>query len=214
LLSNTDSNNYYGTAVLAPNGTLFIPSRIYPEWNLISFDTTNDVPSDRIWIPEQLGGMALAADGTTLFTASGTARTYDIPTCQQLWWTQSVGGGSAPRVMADGTMVSCTQPGGVIALHPETGEILWTYDRSTPQDSYSTPAIGRDGTVYVGGGNKKFYAIRDGALVWESQDATTWDFNCSPSIGPDGTVYCGDADGWLWAFGPGSAIYEPDDERH
>ena len=53
------------------------------------------------------------------------------------------------------------------------------------------PAIGSDGTVYVGSTDKKLYAIngKSGVKLWEFETGS--DVYSSPAIGPDGTVYVG-----------------------
>ena len=64
----------------------------------------------------------------------------------------------------------------------------------------SSPAIGSDGTVYVGSFEVKLYAIngKTGVKIWEF-DAGTY-VNSSPAIGSDGTVYVGSADNKLYAI--------------
>ena len=59
---------------------------------------------------------------------------------------------------------------------------------------YSYPAIGSDGTVYVGSKDHKLYALsgKTGAKLWEFE---TGDYvSSSPAIGTDGTVYVGSND--------------------
>ena len=55
----------------------------------------------------------------------------------------------------------------------------------------SSPAIGSDGTVYVGSRDKKIYALncKNGVKLWEFETGG-WVFS-SPAIGSDGTVYVG-----------------------
>ena len=65
----------------------------------------------------------------------------------------------------------------------------------------SSPAIGSDGTVYVGSNDRKLYAINSqtGAKLWEFEAGH--DFNSSsPAIGSDGTVYVGSWDKKLYAI--------------
>ncbi len=64
----------------------------------------------------------------------------------------------------------------------------------------SSPAIGPDGTVYVGSRDCKLYAINGmtGVKLWEFK--TGWSVQSSPAIGPDGTVYVGSDDKKLYAF--------------
>ena len=54
----------------------------------------------------------------------------------------------------------------------------------------STPAIGKDGTVYFGSHNKKFYALTpDGKEKWCIEVGGL--VESSPALGADGTVYFG-----------------------
>ena len=65
---------------------------------------------------------------------------------------------------------------------------------------YSSPAIGSDGTVYVGSADKKLYAIngKTGAKLWEFETGDmAWS---SPTIGPDGTIYIGSYDKKIYAI--------------
>ena len=56
----------------------------------------------------------------------------------------------------------------------------------------SSPAIGSDGTVYVGSWDSKLYAIngKSGVKLWEFE--TGDGVFSSPAIGSDGTVYVGE----------------------
>ena len=81
------------------------------------------------------------------------------------------------------------------------GVKLWEFE--TGESEYgvtSSPAIGSDGTVYVGSEDKKLYAIngKTGAKLWEFE--TGWGVSSSPAIGSDGTVYVGSEDSKLYAI--------------
>jgi len=75
---------------------------------------------------------------------------------------------------------------------------LWEF--KTGRNVYSSPAIGSDGTVYVGSGDKKLYAINGetGVKLWEFE--TGDQVFSSPAIGSDGTVYVGSFVGKLYAI--------------
>jgi outer membrane protein assembly factor BamB len=64
----------------------------------------------------------------------------------------------------------------------------------------SSPAIGSDGTVYVGSYDDKLYAIngKTGDKLWEFETGHYVD--SSPAIGSDGTVYVGSYDDKLYAL--------------
>ena len=76
------------------------------------------------------------------------------------------------------------------------GTFKWSYP--TGNSVASTPALGHDGTVYIGSGDSYFYALT-------SAEAMKWSFpmagisNTGPSIGPDGTVYM-TGDGAIWTL--------------
>ena len=65
---------------------------------------------------------------------------------------------------------------------------------------HSSPAIGSDGTVYVGAFDGKLYAIngQTGDKLWEFETGSG--VFSSPAIGPDGTVYVGSYDKKLYAI--------------
>jgi outer membrane protein assembly factor BamB len=68
-----------------------------------------------------------------------------------------------------------------------------------------SPAIGSDGTVYVGSGadDKKLYAIngKSGGKLWEFETGKSQrGVASSPAIGPDGAVYVGSFDNKLYAI--------------
>ena len=62
------------------------------------------------------------------------------------------------------------------------------------------PAIGSDGTVYVGSHDKKLYALngKSGVMRWEFETGDI--VGSSPTIGSDGTVYVGSWDNKLYAI--------------
>jgi outer membrane protein assembly factor BamB len=79
--------------------------------------------------------------------------------------------------------------------------MLWSYD--TGSSIWTSPAVGSDGTVYVGT-SAGLCAITNNGIVASNK----WTFSPafayfgSPSIGMDGTIYSGDADGNLYAINP------------
>jgi hypothetical protein len=75
---------------------------------------------------------------------------------------------------------------------------LWEF--TTGGGVSSSPAIGSDGTVYVGSKNEKLYAIngKSGVKLWEF--VTGGVVYSSPAIGSDGTVYVGSYDYKLYAI--------------
>ncbi|MCX8103636.1 MAG: PQQ-binding-like beta-propeller repeat protein [Candidatus Bipolaricaulota bacterium] len=66
---------------------------------------------------------------------------------------------------------------------------------------HSSPAIGADGTLYIGADDGNLYALApDGKERWRFQ--TNDGIFSSPAIGSDGTIYVGSLDGRLYAISP------------
>ena len=93
-----------------------------------------------------------------------------------------------------------------ITIAVSSGTQKWAFE--TEGSIVSSPAIGPNGTVYVGSGDGSLYSVQsDGTQSWTFQ---TKDFtedsgkgvDSSPAIGPTGTVYVGSDDGNLYAINP------------
>ncbi|MCK4653479.1 MAG: PQQ-binding-like beta-propeller repeat protein, partial [Candidatus Cloacimonetes bacterium] len=97
---------------------------------------------------------------------------------------------------------------------PDTATLKWNYE--TGGTIKSSPAIGADGTIYVGSADYKLYAINDdGTLKWSY--ITGGEVYSSPAIGADSTIYVGSRDYKLhainddgtlkWSYETGDIIY-------
>ncbi|MBR9683664.1 PQQ-like beta-propeller repeat protein [Candidatus Woesearchaeota archaeon] len=92
------------------------------------------------------------------------------------------------------------------------GTIKWVYEAGT--SIQSSPAIGKDGTVYVGIDDGYFYAFNpdNGEIKWKTKIGTPLqkeqgyaDYTStltSPGIAEDGTIYTASRDQLLYAFNP------------
>jgi outer membrane protein assembly factor BamB len=97
------------------------------------------------------------------------------------------------------------QPGSYTRQSPviaaQIMQLKWSYATGSPV--YSSPAIGLDGTVYIGSDNHKVYALADNG---SATPTVRWSYttgaqvNSSPALGPDGTVYIGSYDKKLYAL--------------
>ncbi len=90
-----------------------------------------------------------------------------------------------------------------------TGALEWSY--TTGGAVYlSSPAIGADGTVYIGSTDGSLYALYPtpsgtvGALKWSFTTGGAVD--ASPAIGADGTVYIGSNNDNVYAISPSGAL--------
>ena len=84
------------------------------------------------------------------------------------------------------------------------GSLVWGFQTQSIIGA-SSPAIGTDGTVYVGSWDNNVYAIsRDGALEW-SYPTGNYVFS-SPTIAGNGTIYVSSTDGYLYALNPNGSL--------
>jgi outer membrane protein assembly factor BamB len=85
-------------------------------------------------------------------------------------------------------------------LGAQTNTVKWT--RTTGDWVESSPAVGSDGTIYVGSFDCKVYALNpsDGSVKWtHTTDGAVYS---SPAIGSDGTIYVGGTDWNVYALNP------------
>lgn len=109
---------------------------------------------------------------------------------------------SSPAVEFEGavdkTVYVGSLDGYLYAIDAQNGTEKW---KTMLFSVFSSPAIGPDGTVYVGSEAPRFWAIRpDGTKRWEF--ATGGSVRSSPAIGADGTVYVGADDDQIYAISP------------
>jgi outer membrane protein assembly factor BamB len=173
---------------------------------------------------------AIGSDGTIYYGGLNVSYLYALNPDGTLKWKFETGGSriSPPAIGPDGTiymgssslsLVPTFVPGAVSvmtyrygylhALNPD-GTLKWNIKIGGP--IRSSPAIGADGTIYVGAGNVVgglvgsllecgyLHALNpDGTLKWKFE--TLGSVDLSPAIGADGTIYVED-DFRLYALNP------------
>ncbi|MCD6220092.1 PQQ-binding-like beta-propeller repeat protein, partial [Candidatus Calescamantes bacterium] len=158
---------------------------------------------------------AIGSDGT-IYVGSEDGNLYAINPDGTLKWKikKVLAYFSSPAIGSDGTIYVGTfgdfnlfdaiNPDGTLkwngnlyAINPD-GTLKWKYKTGAIW-LQSSPAIGSDGTIYVGSLDGNLYAINpDGTLKWKF---TTGDSAfSSPAIGSDGTIYVGSKDYNLYAI--------------
>lgn len=82
---------------------------------------------------------------------------------------------------------------------PQTNTLKWKYSTGGFVDT--SPAIGSDGTIYVGSMDNNLYALNpNGVRKWSFKTGNS--ILSSPAIGSDGTIYFGSLDNNLYALYP------------
>jgi len=162
------------------------------------------------------GAPAIGADGT-LYVGSWDRHLYAITPGGTRKWAFPTGDWilSSPAVGPDGTIYISSQDHNLYAVNAD-GTHKWvfhtyatyTYHYNTEETNHiysivtsPSPAIGRDGTVYVSMNDMNLYAIHpDGTLKWVFPTGGL--VESSPVIGTDGTIYLGSEDKHLYAITP------------
>ena len=199
------------------DGTIYVGAGTIDGEDIGNFYAFNPDGSQKWNFPTGLGFESSPAIGTdgTIYLASGDCTFYALnPDGTQKWnftlTTLACDGVTTPAIGTDGTIyVGYTAPGpgpsggfplGVLlsvyyALRPN-GTQKWQTDVHVlgPVGSAASPAIGADGTIYVGTHRTDFlvgnlFAVNpDGMQVGTASD---FPFLASPAIAPDGTIYDG-----------------------
>ena len=144
---------------------------------------------------------AVGAEGTVYF-GSYDSYLYALNQDGSLKWrvAESVWSiGSSPVIGPDGVIYAANNMLGYLSAYkPADGSTKWSVQVTEDGMIESVPAIGRDGTIYVGADDGFLYALKpDGSQRWAF--GTLDVIKSSPVIGPDGTVYVGSQDGNLYA---------------
>ena len=142
---------------------------------------------------------AIGTDGT-IYVGSRSGRLFAIESDGTYKWEFHTGGmTTGPAIGANDTIYVGYWDGsdnGLYAVNPD-GTEKWQFP--TLDWTENTPAIGADGTIYVGSRDNNLYAINpDGTQKWVF---ATGDWILSDAaIGEDGTIYVGSNDNYLYAI--------------
>ncbi len=114
--------------------------------------------------------------------------------------------GSSPAIDPDGTTIYFASSSGLLyALDTANGSLKWKYLRGGGNWE-SSPAIGPDGTIYIGGYGSLHAVYPNGTRKWLYPFSSQSIVYSSPAIGPDGTIYVSDAGSNLYAISPAGTL--------
>lgn len=84
---------------------------------------------------------------------------------------------------------------------PYDAQVAWSFD-TAGEILYASPAVGADGTIYIGNGERQFFAFNPiGDTLWTFEGSGNFRYS-TPAIAPDHSIYVGGADGLLYALNP------------
>ncbi len=155
---------------------------------------------------------AIAADGTIYF-GTGTGQFYSFTGDGFTNWcvTPITSAGNAPSlrcapaIASDGTVYVSfgTSTSSVLVALSPAGTTNWSFPLASPHfgvAQFSSPTIGRDGTIYIGTYAGLLYSIHpDGTKNWVYN--VQHPIYSSPTIGPDESIYVsGDGGSMLYSL--------------
>jgi len=190
-------NDITSSPAIAPDGTIYVGSR---DGRLYAFNpngtkkwhyTTGDI---------HMSSPAVGSDGTVY--VGGGGKVWAINPNGTLKWSYSPGDGvlSSPAISADGTKiyVGCYD-GYLYALNAADGSLYWRYLVAFKNGSTTgSPAIGSDGTIYIGSNYGTLYALSpEGEELWVFE--TNNDIRSSPAVSSSGTIYFSTYEGYVYA---------------
>jgi len=139
------------------------------------------------WVLKALGGVdssaAIAADGTIYIGSDAPLWAY---------------GADTAHLIPIGSLTT----GFLYSINPN-GTLRWFTDLFG--NVKSSPAIGSDGTIYVGSDKEDVFAVNtDGTIKWVFP--TKGPVKSSPALAADGTIYIGSNDAYLYALNPDGTL--------
>jgi outer membrane protein assembly factor BamB len=157
----------------------------------------------------QAAAPAVGSDGTVYISYADVWRTYvaalNGTTGALIWHCNGAGNSYSSPAIDDqrGVVYAGAFTATLVAINATNGTRLWA---AGTVGTYSSPAIGADGTVYIGASDNNVYAFNGatGALKWTyktSRPPGEFGITSGPAIGADGTVFVASGDGWVYAFG-------------
>ncbi|MBI4336449.1 MAG: PQQ-binding-like beta-propeller repeat protein [Chloroflexi bacterium] len=196
-----------GFPAIGPDGTVFVGGQRY-----LYAVSPNGRLKWRFEAPQGIySSPAIRSDGT-LYVHSGPYL-YAISPAGVLKWKFDAphGGISSPAIDADGTVYFFADF--LYAVNPD-GTLRWKVDPRQGSPSKvvrSSPAIGPDGTIYVGGGDWLIAINPQGDKKWRLPLPVGGELGSgfndySPTIGPDGTIYVAANDDHLYAVNPDGSL--------
>jgi outer membrane protein assembly factor BamB len=147
--------------------------------------------------------LAIARDGT-IYAGSLLGDLYAFGPDGSIKWSYDLGIHyitAGPALATDGTVYVSSENGNLHAIDPDGG-LSWTFALDGYAGPSSCPAVGEDGTIYVGA--DLLYAVHpDGTLNWSFDPGSP--VEGPPAIGADGTLYFPSHD-YLYALNPDGTL--------
>jgi len=174
---------------------------------LSPYSTAGNLGEEKWWYmdDDHIEGSPVVDNDGVIYFGSWDGHIYAINPNGTFKWKCYLGGGggvdSSPTIDENGVLYVGTvlRTGGnyLFALYTNNGTKRWKF--KTGDDIFSSPASGKDGTIYFGSENDNIYALYpNGNLKWIYDTGNP--VLSSPAIGDDGIIYCGSNKGYIYAL--------------
>ena len=201
----TTGNGIDSSPTLGQDGTIYVGSY---DGTLYAISPTGTLKCNYNAGDAIIGSPAIDADGVIYFGSANGRINAIYPDCTQKFSNPITGNGvwTGPALSPDGnTLYFGADDNYLYATNTITGGLKWK-SPSTFGGVQSSPAVGADGTVYVGTQYGNLWALNpsDGSLKWTTYTASSaWS---SPAIGADGTIYFATDLGGIFAMNPNGTV--------
>lgn len=181
-------NAVISTPIVTADGTVFFGSNDGSAYAV-------DLASGNLKWKSSFGGTVggnpgVGADGTLVIGSSfGTAGIDPLAPTTPRW----TGSGTGDVTLGPGEVVYVGGGMSLFALDGPTGKISWQTQLTTSNQNFSAPAIGPDGTLYVGCTDANIYAVDP------TTHAVRWMYaaigEAVPLVAPNGTIFAASTNG-------------------
>jgi outer membrane protein assembly factor BamB len=152
--------------------------------------------------PWTFGSFLVGTDGTLYVTVGRQLCALD-PDAALVHWCHNLNASIKQNIAglaADGTLYIGDRDNRVTGINPD-GSTRCVFQVGRDGDVNTSPAIGPDGTVYMGGSGNVHALTPDCVLKWKYKVGTAIAYS-NPAVAPDGTIYIGSGGGFLNAINP------------
>jgi outer membrane protein assembly factor BamB len=142
----------------------------------------------RISTETNYGGAVIGRDGTA-YIGNLLGQFLAVRPNGTIKWTISLSHTveSTPAILLDGRIAFVAANGTLFVLNPD-GSPSWSFETGvTCTCTETSPAIGRDGTIYFASGEILYALYADGSVRWTYE--SVYDIVGPPAVSPDGVVY-------------------------
>jgi outer membrane protein assembly factor BamB len=158
-------------------------------------------------LPDVGLAVATARDGAVVYSWRSDKYSAIRADTATLQWTSPISVTVQARIPAigndGGTLFLVTDDGKLVAINADDGKTRWTINIAA--SGTVPPAIGRDGTVYIGASERMMAVCAASGQVFWSFPAGS-DILAGPVLGPDGTLFFFTVGGEMHALRSGAAF--------